>query len=169
MRYPRCGPRFTKCRQRIGSNNHSELSVQWNTKLWRADILQLRLAAAVAWQDAMDAHLIVFALNPSASLPAWLVDWLEQWAAHRQIPDVALAVASQKNGETLSAATNPELSRFADRHGLSFIFDEPPPRKNNPALFTNKLPEAKPPISAFLPRLAGEKLSAGDRGWGINE
>jgi hypothetical protein len=67
--------------------------------------------------------LIVFVLRESRSVPASLVNWLETWSGRRQVPEAALALWEGANDDAFPARATGDLSQFADRHGLSFIFD----------------------------------------------
>lgn len=140
---------------------YSNSDILLHLKVWRTDVMRLRPTHELAMLDAIDAQLIIFALNPAAKLPDGLLEWLDQWAEQRQIPDATLAAVSHEN--------SPELSIFAHRHGLNFIVDAQPARKNDSALFAKFLPASKPLVTTFLPRFITEKLQASYRGWGINE
>lgn len=140
---------------------HANSNILLNLKVWRTDVMRLPPTNELAMRDAINAQLIIFALNPANTLPVGLLAWLEQWAEQRQIPDAALAAFSQEN--------SPELAIFANRHHLNFIVDGPPTRKNDLLLFTKFLSSSKPLTSPFLPRFITEKLQAAYRGWGINE
>jgi len=109
-------------RLRSAAGRHAE-TAHWTVRPWRLDLLTLSPAADEAWSDVLDAHLIVLAAHQPESLTAGLMDWLEEWAGHRQIQAAALAVFGGPNARPLSARAVPQLSRFAERHGLSFIFD----------------------------------------------
>src|SRR5271163_4397673 len=74
------------------SAQNADVSVQWNIRPWRVDMLKFPPAAEEALTEAMDAHLIVFVGRRAQSLSFWLQDWLEHWAKYRQIKDAALAV-----------------------------------------------------------------------------
>ena len=95
----------------------------WNVKPWRLDLLNQPSIAAEALKDTEDAHLIVFALRPGRPCPAWLFEWLEKWAAQRRFGHAALAVFIRSNSQAPATPMVPELPRFAERHGLNFIFD----------------------------------------------
>ncbi|MDE3066807.1 MAG: hypothetical protein KGJ60_04560 [Verrucomicrobiota bacterium] len=99
-------------------------AVLWNVMPWRVDMLNLAPAAAEALMEAADAHLIVLSVRQPGHLPIWLMDWLEVWAERRRVPDAALATFGGARGGALSATAAPELSRFAERHRLSFIFSD---------------------------------------------
>jgi len=101
----------------------ADISVQWNIRPWRADLLRFPPTAEEALTDATDAHLIVFAGCCAQPPPFWLQGWLEKWARRRQIRDVALAVMREGNANARLTSAMPELSEFAVRHGLHFIFD----------------------------------------------
>jgi hypothetical protein len=99
--------------------------VRWSIKPWRLDALMLPPIADRASNDAAAAHLIVLAVRSQTESAPLLSSWLETWAARRQVQDAALAVFDGAGGEKLSAPAAPELSRFARRHGLSFITGNP--------------------------------------------
>jgi hypothetical protein len=102
------------------SAQNLDFFVQWNIRPWRADMLKFTRASEAALSDATDAHLIVFAGRIAQSLPFWL----EHWAKCRQIEDAALAVYCAGSADASSIPAIPELSQFATRHGLNFIFDD---------------------------------------------
>lgn len=109
------------------ASNRMEEAAHWNVMPWRMDVLNRTSAAAEALAEATDAHLMVLSMHQAASLPRWLMDWLEQWAERRQVPDAALATFGGPGAGTLSSTAIPELSRFAERHSLSFIFSDTGP------------------------------------------
>src|ERR1035437_2643831 len=93
----------------------------WNVKPWRVDVLKLPPAAEAALAEATEAHLIVLAVRQVQFL---LMEWLERWAACRQVQEAALALWDAGNADTRSARAAPELLQFAGHHGLSLIFDD---------------------------------------------
>lgn len=101
-----------------------DFSVQWNIRLWRADMLKFAPTSEAALSEAADAHLIVFVCRIAQSLPFWLEHWLEHWAKCRQIEDTALAVYCEGSADAPSIPAILELSQFATRHGLNFIFSD---------------------------------------------
>ena len=100
-----------------------QMGVRWNVIPWRLDMLKFPALAGEALAEAMDAHLIVFAGRCAQSIPSSLKSWLEHWAKCRRITDAALAVMSEASNDPRTSSTSPELSRFATRHGLNFIYD----------------------------------------------
>lgn len=106
------------------SAQHSEVHVQWNIRPWRVDMLKFPPTADEALEDAMDAHLIVFAGCCTGSISHCLQDWLEKWADCRQIEAAALAIFGGENSDKLSAAAALHFSQFVKRHGLNVIFDD---------------------------------------------
>ncbi|HMD13377.1 MAG TPA: hypothetical protein VKI62_01985 [Bacteroidota bacterium] len=101
-----------------------DFTVQWNISPWRVDMLKFSPIAEEALTDALDAHLIVFAGHGALSFPFWLRRWVEHWAKCRQIADAALAVFCEKSADALSMPEILELSHFAARNGLNFIFGD---------------------------------------------
>ncbi len=148
---------------------HADTTAQWQVKPWRVNLLTLTGLADAALNDAADAHLVVFALREAEPLRPSLVAWLDQWAAYRQVPDAALAVFGGRNGEEHLAPATSELSHFAERHGLSCIFDDGHPVKSESELFRHSLHERE---VAQTPRMVHimEQVSPGNyQHCGINE
>ena len=77
--------------------------------------------AQAALVELADAQLIVLALHQTQFFPYGLMEWLESWAVHRQVQDAALAAYNNENGVVPSVRAVPELSQFAERHGLTFV------------------------------------------------
>lgn len=145
-------------------------SVPWTVKPWRLDALVQSARAEEALAEASDAHLIVLALSSAQPLQASLLDWLEQWAACRQVPDAALAVwHGGKPGEAPGQLL-PELSRFAERHGLSFILDNSNPFvEDESAVFARELHERAVTQTSTLLSILEEPRYCSYRGFGIND
>src|SRR5579863_8472759 len=106
------------------ASHHAGVTVQWTIRPWRLNMLQFSPTAEDALRDAADAHLILLAVRHSPSLPSWLMDWLDRWAALRQTPDAALAVICDGANKASVAQATVELSRFARRYGLTVIRDD---------------------------------------------
>lgn len=115
--------------------DRADATARWEVKPWRVDLLTLRGTGYAALEDAAEAHLIVFAVPQPQSIPARLVEWLEEWATCRLVQEAAVAVFDGGSGGTLSGAAAPELSRFAKRHGLSFILGDVGPTEEESELF----------------------------------
>src|SRR6267378_1405792 len=101
--------------------HHADATLEWDIWPWRLDMLKLPSMAAEALMEAIDADLIVLVGCCAQSILVWLPDWLEQWAIRRHIEDAALSVIRDRTSGGFAAQAAPELSRFAARHGLSFI------------------------------------------------
>jgi hypothetical protein len=151
------------------SAHKADCAVQWNIRPWRVDMLKFPPTA----DEALDAHLIVFAGHSTHSLPFWLERWLEQWAKHRRIKDAALAVVNAGSSEALSSAsTKPDLSRFAKRHDLNVIFDDnitsiPSLIEGESSSVEGHLHEREVSVSPFLPQTLDAKTRDAYRGWSI--
>ena len=115
----------TSARDMLSKAAHrADGELRWTIKSWRLDVLLQPPSAEAALEEAADTHLIVLAMrNPTECSPG-LLDRLEQWARGRQVGDGALALYDGGNGDAPSATTSPELARFAQRHGMSFILDD---------------------------------------------
>ncbi len=116
------------------AGHRADAAVLWRVKPWRLDELMRPLTADAALEEAADAHLIVLALRHLQHIPARVQDWLEHWAAHRQFQNVALAAWDGGNGDGLSATAPGELSQFAQRHGLRFLFGDTVPAEDGLAV-----------------------------------
>ena len=145
-------------------------ALSWNVKPWKFDMLRLPRTADAPFEDAAAAHLLVLAVRSQASLPARLLNWLEQWAHHRQVKDAALAVFDGAgDGDTLSPATTPTLSQFAERHGLSFIFGDVSPHRDESAVFRDDLHEREVAQTPTMVRILEQSPHDYFRGWGTND
>ncbi|MGO8836310.1 MAG: hypothetical protein ACLQAH_14930 [Limisphaerales bacterium] len=106
------------------SAQNVDFAMQWSIRPWQVNLLKFPPTADEALTEAIDAHLIAFAGRSAQSLPFWLQHWLEHWAKCRRIEHAALAVIVAGNAEVVAAAAKPDLPQFAERHGLSFVFDD---------------------------------------------
>jgi hypothetical protein len=110
----------------------ANFNADWDIRPWRTDVLRVASAADEALIEAADADLIVFAGFAAYSLPTWLTEWLKRWVMRREIEDVALAMIRGMDAGTLAVPVVAQLSRFAVRHGLSFILGKEAEPKNQP-------------------------------------
>lgn len=140
-----------------------------NVELCRLGLLKQPALAAKVLGEAIDAHFIVVALSHSESLPASLLDWLENWAVRRWVQDAALAVFDDGEGGTLSVLAMHELWQFTMRHGLSFIFDDGKAAIDESDFFAHNLPWRKARRTPTLLDLLDEPIHEPYRNWGLNE
>jgi len=105
------------------ATDRADISVQWDIRPWRLNMLRFTPTAEEAMSDAADAQLIVFAIRNTQSLPTWLMNWLERWAVLRQTPGAALAITGCGTAEVPV-----EMRQFACRFGLSFIWEGQKPQ-----------------------------------------
>lgn len=137
----------------------------WNVKPWRLDLLNLPPLADEALKDAANAQLMVLALRSAQSPPAWLLDWLEQWAASREVGEAALAVFVSGTADAFRWPAMSRLPQFATQHGLNFIFDAGKPTEDEPTVIARG-PREPSPVTATLPLNTDESPH---QHWGINE
>lgn len=155
------------------SSFKADLAVKWSIRPWRVDMLKFPPTADEALTEALDAHLIVFAVHSAQSIPFWLERWLEQWAKYRRVQDAALAVVNAGSPETLFlASAKPDLSQFARRHDLSVIFDDnitsiPSSIGDRSSSVEGHLPEHELSMSPFLPQTLDTKTRDAYQGWSI--
>ena len=141
-------------------------ATHWSVKPWRVDMLELPPAAEAALAEAAEAHLIVLALRQVQSV---LVDWLERWATCRQVQEAALAVWDSENADTRPVRATPELSQFAGRHGLSLLFDDSAPVKDESSMFASDLHEREVTFTPTLQHILEQPVRDYYQHWGINE
>ena len=149
--------------------NRADAAMRWDIKPWRVDALSLHRGAEEALTDAMDAQLIVFAGHRTEALPSWLLNWLERWAACRQMADAAFAVIGGRNGDVLSMPANPALSDFAERHGLNFITDEGLAAADDEGFSAQTMIENKLAPALVQSRFVAAPAGIANWGWGIND
>ena len=140
----------------------------WTVKPWRLDLLKRPSTAEAALTDAAGAHLVLFSVRHAASLPAWVFDWLEQWAARRQERDAALAVWDGGYGATLFTSAVPELFEFAERQGLSFIFGDAGQAGDDLPVLVRDLHEREAAPNLFMKSMRGCAAPVPDSGWSIH-
>ena len=148
---------------------HAAEATLWSVKPWRANLLTLTGLANAALSDAAEAQLVVLAVRQTEAIPTWVLVWLERWAACRQVQDAALAVFDGGHGGTLSTTTSPELSRFAERHGLSFIFDDGTPAQDESASSLDNLRERERSQTTTMIQILEQPIHSYYQHWGINE
>lgn len=153
----------------VRAANRADAAVPWSVNPWRLDMLMLRPTAADALHDAAAAHLIVLAVRNQAELSPWLLNWLERWAGCRENQDTALAVFDGFNGDRLAANTVPALSRFAERHGLSFIFGDVNPDDDGSPKALDDLHEREVAITPTMAHILEQSPRSYYQCWGINE
>jgi hypothetical protein len=109
--------------QRVG--NRTDVAANWTTTSWPISALQRAGTMNRSILEAADAHLIVIPTPLVRALSSQLGEWLERWAAVRQIQDAALAVINDGNHGFTNAAS-PELTKLVQKLGLNLILDERP-------------------------------------------
>lgn len=149
--------------------NRADAAVPWSISPWRLDMLKLPPVADGALEEAATAHLMVLAVRNQAKLPPWLWDWLETWATHREIPDAALAVFDGGHGDVLAAPAVPELSRFAERHGLSFLVGDMSREKDDSASVLDDLRAREVTQTTTMAHILEQAPHNFYPHWGINE
>lgn len=149
--------------------SRADADLQWTVKPWRLDLLLQAWAADVAFQDAEEAHVIVLAVRHPTDVPPSLLNWLEAWADRRRVQEAALAVFDGGSGDMLSATAIPELSQFAQRHGLSFISGNVNPVDDEPAVFGLAVPVGGRDKTPVLPQIFEQPIYEQYQAWGIND
>jgi len=128
------------------SAHHLNTSIKWNVRPWRLDMLNFPPTAEEAIDEAIDAHLIIFAGLNDQHLPAWLIDWLEHWAKCRRIDEAALAVIDGGTKHTTSPLAMTEICQFAERRGLAFIISDLAAGETDLSIPVQHLPDHSLPL-----------------------
>ena len=143
--------------------------MKWNVKPWRFDVLKQSSLASAALDETVDADLIVVASCGTHLLPDEVMNWLEHWAAHRQIKDAAVLVfCPEENAGPMSLGER--LKEFAEWHGLPFLDCRILQDDGDTEDFVHRLWRQRQPPQPVVPtqELPG-KQSRPSRHWGINE
>ena len=131
---------------------HGDTQADWEIVPVRMEMLKFPPTTTEAVMAAMDAHLVLFIGAFSQSLPSWVLEWLQRWAAVRQVKDAVIAVNAGAYGDATSLRVIRALREFAGEHGLGFIMS---PEIVHGPWIAQRAPE----------RPTGES----SRHWGINE
>jgi hypothetical protein len=147
----------------------ADAAIKWDLKPWRFDVLKQSVLAKAAFAETTDADLIVVASCGTHLPPDELMDWLEQWAAHRQIKDAAvMAFCPEENAGPMSLGER--LKQFAEWHGLPFLGSRILQDDGASTDFVHRLWRQRQLPQPVAPSL---ELSGGSarppRHWGINE
>ena len=144
-------------------------AMKWDIKPWRFDVLKQSSLAAAALDETSDADLIVVASCGTHLPPDEAMEWLEHWAARRQVRDVAvMAFCPEENVGPMSFGK--QLKQFADWHGLTFLGSHILRDDGDAMDFVHRLWRQKRPpqfVVSTLESIAGPSQPA--RHWGINE
>jgi hypothetical protein len=144
-------------------------AMKCDIKPWRFDMLKPSSLADAALSETIDADLIAVASCGTYLLPGEVMEWLEHWAARRQIRDVALmAFCPEENARPMSLGER--LKTFAEWHGLPFLGCRILRDDGDSLDFVNRLWQQKQPSQHVVPTLQSfAELSPPPRHWGINE
>jgi hypothetical protein len=149
--------------------HYADITVKWDIKPWRLNMLKFPPTAEQALKDAAEAHLLVFALPRTPIFPGWLMDWLEEWAKLRQTPDAALAIIGDGTPAASVAPATAELSQFARQYGLSFIFNNHGGSADTRAFPDPGLSERQSFTGSASPRWDNFSNHAAYPAWGLND
>jgi hypothetical protein len=131
---------------------NSDTRVGWEVVPVRMEMLKFPPATTEALLAAIDVHLVLFIGSFSQALPHWVLDWLQRWAAARQVKDAVIAISTGAYGGVPALRVIRALRQFAGESGLSFIVS--PEIVHGP----------------WIAQRAGEaSASESCRHWGINE
>jgi hypothetical protein len=141
-------------------------AMKWDVKPWRLDLLKPSSLAEAALDETLDADLIVVALCKAHRLPDELLEWLEHWAAHRQIVDAAVLVLGPEETAGPRSSGN-RLREFAEWRGLLFLGSHSLQNDGESMDFIQRVWQRKQPGRQELPGSADPAQAP--RHWGLNE
>jgi hypothetical protein len=152
-----------------GVGERAGVRVRWTIQCWPVNALSQATIAEEILVESAHTHLIVLPGRRAHSIPLWLYEWLERWAAVRQIPDAALAIIDDGNHTDYAKTVSPELNLMVQKHGLNLITGKGPAVNEVAQLFVRLLYEAESPTP--LQRSHSTDMVTRDsfRGLGINE
>lgn len=144
---------LTKARsilQRVG--HRPEVNVRWTIKTWSVFDLARVATGKKALRGCADAHLIIISDKCARSLPPYLLEWLERWAAIRRIADAAVGVIGHAINSLVRTEVSTELRRLLEKHGLNLLISEAPALKRTAKLSVSFSEGAQPePIQLAHP------------------
>ena len=141
-------------------------AMKWDIKPWRLDLLKPSSLGDAALDETTDADLIVIAASRTHLLPDELLEWLEQWAAHRQIADAALMVLCPEETAGPTSLGN-RLKEFAEWQGLPFLGCRDLRDDGDPMDFVHRRWQRKQPVMPAAQSPTNQLRAT--RHWGINE
>jgi hypothetical protein len=125
--------------------------------------------AAKFLAQAKDAHLVLISARRAQSLPPCLSQWLERWAALREIPVAAVAVINDGVDGSFVKMVGPDLERILREYGLHLIAGESVPAENTANPPAGFLPLITAPLAFGQFRMAEPVSTDSCRAMGINE
>ena len=117
-------------------------TIKWDIKSWQADVLKRPDLTGVTVAAAIDADLVVLALDRMRTASDELLDWLEHWSEHRKIEDAAILAfcPDEAPGDFFN-----ELKWFTEWRGLNFLESRDTPE--NVIQLGRLVPHAVPAVS----------------------
>ena len=151
--------------QRVGRQPNVE--AHWNVISLSIGALNDDAIAGKSLVEAADAQLIVIPAQHAWDIPVYLREWLEQWAALRQVQDAALAILSYEVNAGFTKRVSPELTRLAQKHGLNFITSNTTNLAEKRVVRFSR--HAEQQLSASVVNTLSAMAAGSLRGFGINE
>ena len=144
------------------------VNIRWAIKNWPINALHHASLSERALLESADAHLIIIPGKDARSLSSHLNNWLNRWAALRELGDAAVGVIGDDTESVARTDVSLALRLLVQRHGLNLIHDEAPRSKGTKlsVRFAQKESHPLPIKLAHLPEIGS--LDA-FRGFGIND
>ena len=152
---------------RVG--RREDVRIHWAVKFWPLKALNEIALREEVLVETLEAHLIVLPARLAQSSTHWLVGWLRRWARHRQVPDAALGLISDRTSDSLSHPLSQELSRLIFEHGLNLITDPDLARGSQKRLPVDFSPEQEMSLPVVPVNFTEPRMYNSYRAMGINE
>jgi hypothetical protein len=141
--------------------------VKLDIKPWRCDVLKQPALAALTVAVAAHADLIVLALDRVPSPATELLNWLKNWAEHRQVQDAAVLALGRGKSHSQSIFWD-KIREFTAAHDLTLLGNHNIRNSRRSTPLVHRWAQRKPmDVPTSQPALA-ERLPVPHH-WGINE
>jgi hypothetical protein len=145
----------------------TDTGVPLDIKPWRCDVLKQPALAALTVAVAAKADLIVLALVRVPSPKTELLNWLRNWAKHRQVKDAAVLALGTVKSHSQSMFWD-EIKAFTAAHDLTLLGNHIVRNSRHSAPSFHRWQQRKP-MDAPTARPAFTERPPVPHHWGINE
>jgi len=145
----------------------TDTGVPLDIKPWRCDVLKQPALAALTVAVAANADLIVLALDRVPSQTTELLNWLKNWAKHRQVKDAAVLALGTVKSHSQSKFWD-KIEAFTAVHDLTLLGNHIVRNRRHSAPSVHRWQQRKP-MDAPAARPAFTERLPVPHPWGIHE
>lgn len=142
---------------------------QFQTSLWKFEILRLPKLEPMAGQDAVEADVVIISAHGRGELPAEVKKWMERWLSRTQ--EVAKALVAlldeEEEGAEEDCRVGSYLQEFARKAHFDFFWRVYPNSESEMAFSSSQLAVQAEAGSWMMEENPGGPTAM--RQWGINE